>query len=731
MARFGDTHTVCWVESDYPNLRLRLARVDANLRSLEPSPFVLSPAPGQWTIDLASGPGGGMLAFLDDTQHASVLPFGPNGLPLGAPIVLGLTSTWDAMISVRPWDDGWIVAWGGPDGLTFAFLDSAGVVLPPGAFETDAYVSAGLSAVEGPDGTGLLCWRQGYNGIDGIHARRVAPGIGPIGDPFVLGADSPYQQHSSIQDLRNLASAWTGSRYAVLWDSFYSTGDQLRSPYGSFPTCVSWLAEDGTVLDPSPRVASHGTLPMEIVLHAAPGGHLAVVREREIDEFLHVFQLDADGRPLDPAVRHATFAPPDSCGPDVCFYHDVRDLTARPRSGGIAAGYACSDYRWAGGEIHDQEWRIAVDRFDSNGGFTGRAAFAPGIDNWDDLISFDFAMLGDTALVFCATDDSWLTPNADRGWVHLVDPDGVVLRTWELVTTGRVRSTAMAPLGDGRSFLLVWADDYVPQSAVLDVESSGALITGQPLLMGLGELRTATRLIAGPDQFLWLVPLRIGGRWDVYATRFDASGAPLAAGPSPVFAAAGDQWDVDGAWDGFQYLVTCASYDDVTGTTTLLGNRVGSDGAVYDGDGFVIDAVARVGASVSADGAGRCLVGYDGNHVRTIDDPGPLSGIGEGGSPVGTEARSRELRLFPNPTTGEVHLAVALPRPASACVIRVLDAVGREVAVRSLAPGTGVGERLVVWDGRVDGGRSASSGVYFLRVEGNGFSARGRVLVLR
>ncbi len=766
MERFGNLHTVCWVEAAWPAYRLRLTQVDVDLQPLQRLPLVLPVAPGEWTIDLAAGPGGGLLAFIDDTGQATVLPLGPEGLPAGEPIALGLTGTEFPMVAVRPWGDGWIAAWSGPEGILVAFLDSAGAVLPPGAFSIEAYASAGLAPVEGPDGTGLLCWRQGYAGADGIYVTRIAPGVGPTGEPISLDTDSPYQQHSGIQDPRDLTAVWTGSRFAVLWVSFRSTGDQFRlegaepprtdgsllphagashlrreegslpdrtqrplmSPYGKYPARLSWLTGDGVALDPAPRVASRGTLPVEVTLQTTSGGVLAVGRERDIDEYLHVFRLDANGQPAGPAERLASFAPVDSCGPYVCFYHDLDNLAARPCSGGSAVGYACHDYRWSSGEIHEDEYRIAIDRFAATGLPRGRAAFEPGFGVWDDLLSFDFAMFQDSALVFCVTDDSWLTPGSNRGWVELVGPDGTILRTWQLAQTGWITAPALAPLSGGRTFLLVWGDEYVPQSALLDLDAPGVLITGDPFLTGLGELRGRPRVLPGPAQFLAVLPMWAGQQTRVYAARFDASGAPVAASPSLVFQSAGDQWRPDGAWDGFQYLVASASLDGQS--LTLLGNRVGTDGTVYDGGGFEIDRLTGAAVSVSTDGLGRCLVAYDGNHVRTIDDPGILSGVEGDGSTAGALSGFSTLRFVPNPTTSGVRLARAPSTPAPEGLFRVLDSAGRDVIAPRPVSGEGSDGRDVTWDGRIAGGRRAPSGIYFLRIERNGSAAAGRVLVL-
>ena len=63
--------------------------------------------------------------------------------------------------------------------------------------------------------------------------------------------------------------------------------------------------------------------------------------------------------------------------------------------------------------------------------------------------------------------------------------------------------------------------------------------------------------------------------------------------------------------------------------------------------------------------------------------------------------------------------------------LRVYDAAGRLVrTLRSGAPGL-AGRNEVVWDGRDDGGRAVSSGVYLYRIQAGEHGDVGRMTLLK
>jgi hypothetical protein len=82
----------------------------------------------------------------------------------------------------------------------------------------------------------------------------------------------------------------------------------------------------------------------------------------------------------------------------------------------------------------------------------------------------------------------------------------------------------------------------------------------------------------------------------------------------------------------------------------------------------------------------------------------------------------------PNPSRGDVRVALALARPADVAVA-VYDASGRRV--RALGRrGLAAGAHALVWDRRDDEGARVPAGAYFLRVEAAGVAATRKMVVI-
>jgi hypothetical protein len=83
----------------------------------------------------------------------------------------------------------------------------------------------------------------------------------------------------------------------------------------------------------------------------------------------------------------------------------------------------------------------------------------------------------------------------------------------------------------------------------------------------------------------------------------------------------------------------------------------------------------------------------------------------------------------PNPFNPSTSLVFDLPQ-AGRTLLVVLDARGRRV--RTLLDGDALGvKQSLVWDGRDDGGRAVSSGVYVARLEQSGFHAVTKAVLVR
>jgi photosystem II stability/assembly factor-like uncharacterized protein len=98
--------------------------------------------------------------------------------------------------------------------------------------------------------------------------------------------------------------------------------------------------------------------------------------------------------------------------------------------------------------------------------------------------------------------------------------------------------------------------------------------------------------------------------------------------------------------------------------------------------------------------------------------------------PVAAQSPAAVTRLslgtpVPNPSRGEVRLALELPS-ASSLNVEVYDVMGRRVC--TLARGRfDAGQHPLTWDGRDDRGRSATPGIYFVRVRADGAMLTRRV----
>jgi hypothetical protein len=90
------------------------------------------------------------------------------------------------------------------------------------------------------------------------------------------------------------------------------------------------------------------------------------------------------------------------------------------------------------------------------------------------------------------------------------------------------------------------------------------------------------------------------------------------------------------------------------------------------------------------------------------------------------------VRVTPNPVTSSAIIRYALPRSVSGdedVVLRIYDAAGRWVAslpADTVSPGGGI-----TWDGRLAGGATAPSGIYFARLSAHGKTSVTKFVILK
>jgi hypothetical protein len=85
---------------------------------------------------------------------------------------------------------------------------------------------------------------------------------------------------------------------------------------------------------------------------------------------------------------------------------------------------------------------------------------------------------------------------------------------------------------------------------------------------------------------------------------------------------------------------------------------------------------------------------------------------------------------FPNPFRESTRVFFYTPRDGTPTTIRVYDLTGR--LVRTLVDGTMYnGMHQIAWDGRDSGGRTASAGIYLVRMDSGGHLHSGKVMLLK
>jgi hypothetical protein len=143
-----------------------------------------------------------------------------------------------------------------------------------------------------------------------------------------------------------------------------------------------------------------------------------------------------------------------------------------------------------------------------------------------------------------------------------------------------------------------------------------------------------------------------------------------------------------------EVLIAMAGADPLVGGDTLLVLKLVADS---------LDGFARIGFTRCDLNEGNvpCSTGYGQIQVPVAESPPmPLA--------------STELRVWPNPTRGEVDIEYQRPM-ARDPVLEVRDAAGSLVR-RLVGPGSTRGGYRVQWDGRNEQGWRAPPGVYFCRL---------------
>lgn len=162
--------------------------------------------------------------------------------------------------------------------------------------------------------------------------------------------------------------------------------------------------------------------------------------------------------------------------------------------------------------------------------------------------------------------------------------------------------------------------------------------------------------------------------------------------------------------------------------TVYVGNSGGADGMLYalsptlsllwstPVNGMTYGGPALgLGGALAVSGSGTLLKVFRSDLTAT---------------PAGEPATRLDLAAYPNPFRAGTTIRFAAVAAGEAS-LAILDAGGRLVRTLRVESAPAAGEQELRWDGRDESNRSASAGVYFLRLTDGGTSHTGRVQLIR
>ena len=300
------------------------------------------------------------------------------------------------------------------------------------------------------------------------------------------------------------------------------------------------------------------------------------------------------------------------------------------------------------------------------------------------------------------------------------------------------RVPAIAPDGAG-GMVAAWAGGGTLGTFAQRVDGSGNKLWNPPntgvQLSTAGNQITMIPDGAGGGIFVWQ-DNRGGSNFNLFAQKLNGSGAPqwLATG-AEVCVFSGEQLGPMIVSDGGTGAII-SWYDLRSGFTAadIYAQRIDATSApqwATDGVPFCVAANPQEFPTIASDAAGGAFVVWEDFRSGTNEDV-YATHISPAGTVLDVPRDGGEPSIagpWPHPFTDQVQLALVLPS-AMPVGLDVFDVNGRRVrsfGSRALE----AGPHRFTWDGRLDDGGSAKSGIYFLRVSGPGLSLIRPVVRLR
>ncbi len=514
-----------------------------------------------------------------------------------------------------------------------------GTVLDPGgraiSVEGDTLLYPGQAAV-GFDGANYLVVWAGY----GVFAKRVST-------EGVSLDESPIQLSSSRRAAGPVAIVFDGTRFIVAWSSPVSTSSQTDV----YASRVSTLGEDLDATDLRVARTSYN----ESLEGLAASGDDFLVLGHESGNFRTrgAFVGATDG-----AVSASFPIAPAQIDSAAAAFDGSNYVVAWHRSGGVLGNPNIFARRIApGGGFLEEPVPIGIGS-EASAAFDGASTFVTWARDIDYLtraiegirLSLDLAVLDNPPFEVATGRGPWGRPGVVAGsagalvlWLDgrygatdwdvfgarigndgtVLDADGVFM----VAGANMQRKTALA--FDGDDFVSAWEDRRDRTADIYRVgvdREAGPLAPAQPLADGPNwhadvaiAATSAGSLVAwteGPD-----IPSTDP---DIYAERFDPSGNRLDDPPLLFAAPLISQEKASVAASSSGYLI---AWSEWRGSRRVFAARVGLDGTLPDGDGFLLDADGETPA-VASNGDGYLIVSVHNTvngrdlrlHMATQDD---------------------------------------------------------------------------------------------------------------
>jgi hypothetical protein len=186
--------------------------------------------------------------------------------------------------------------------------------------------------------------------------------------------------------------------------------------------------------------------------------------------------------------------------------------------------------------------------------------------------------------------------------------------------------------------------------------------------------------------------------------------------------------------------ITASASDNCGSATWVLSSISGNDGATSSDWSYTANSSpssVQLRAYRTGSGSGRTYTlsftasdGHDNSTAATcyVYVPHSQNKVVTAGSPEGVE-QGFMSDAVPNPFAASTDIRFVLPSDGMV-TIRVYDQLGHEVAVL-LRDALKAGVHEAIWNGVTTGGERAAAGVYFYRIESQGMSETGQIVLVR